>query len=183
MKNAHGIQGLWYIPHYLTQDEINILKENINNKYQFEPISNTAYSRRVSHYGYFYSYNHSGLKSADALPNELKELMTPERINKMTNEIVFTTAFNQIIINEYKPKQKISAHTDHVKLFGPIVACLTLGSSVPIQFTFKDQTIFVPVDEGSLYIMTGESRYQWKHQLQNNTKETRYSITYRHINV
>jgi hypothetical protein len=64
MENE-DIQGLYYIPHYLTNEEIKMLKDNFVNKYHFEPITNYPYSRKVAHFGYFYSYDHSGLKKAE----------------------------------------------------------------------------------------------------------------------
>jgi len=181
IKNAFDIQGLYYIPQYLTQDEITMLMDKINHDIHFQAISNAPHSRRVAHYGYFYSYDKSGLKPAEAIPDYLKCLATPEKINQiMDNHIL--KEFDQVIINEYGYKQKIAPHTDHIKLFGPIVACLTLGQATPIIFSHNDHYISVPVEEGSLYIMTSDARYKWKHSLQNNNHNKRYSITYRHIN-
>jgi hypothetical protein len=53
---------------------------------------------------------------------------------------------------------------------------------IQIVFTHQNQKVVIPVEEGSLYVMTDDARYKWKHQLQNNTTNTRYSITYRTIN-
>ncbi len=93
-----------------------------------------------------------------------------------------TSKMNQIIINEYKPGQQIAYHTDHIKLFGPVIACITIGQSIPIYFR-KAVVKQLDIKSGSMYIMTGEARYEWQHSLKNNTQDTRYSITYRTANA
>jgi alkylated DNA repair dioxygenase AlkB len=181
MANAFGINGLYYIPNYLKNSEINILLDKINNETNLLPISSSENSRRVAHYGYFYSYDRSGLKPADAIPNYLTKLTCSSRINSLVKNLI-TNEFDQVIINEYQPNQQIFYHTDHVKLFGPIIACITVGESVPIKFKLGDCVKKINVEEGSMYIMTGDARYKWKHSLRNNTNNIRYSITYRTIN-
>lgn len=175
ISNFNGIFGLFYIEDYLSEEKLNKIKKYLN-ELEFSAISSANNSRRVAHFGYYYSYDRTGLTPAPAIP---------EFLNDLVNDIEITskgfTTFDQVIINEYKPGQGIAPHTDHTKLFGPIIACITIGSSVPITFRNGDITKKLYIKEGSMYIMTKDSRYKWTHSLTNKSKDTRYSITYRAI--
>ena len=181
VENAFGIDGLYYIENYLTDNEIDYIMNMINNL-QFENIY-SAKSRRVAHYGYYYSYDRSGLKPAPAIPTDFGMLMCPERINAILDKKLLDSKFNQLIINEYKPGQQIAPHTDHTTQFGPIVACVTIGQAVPINFTDGQTNISANIKAASLYIMTGDSRYKYRHSLKNTGSDNRYSLTYRTINL
>jgi alkylated DNA repair dioxygenase AlkB len=179
-KDMAGITGLFYIENYLSATEMDLITEKLSTDIKFEGIYGKK-SRRVAQYGYYYSYDRSGLKVAPPIPNYLAALVSVDRINNLIENLI-TTNFDQLIINEYYPNQKIAYHTDHPSQFGPIIACLTVGQCVPINFMCDDQVTTIDVKPGSMYIMTGAARYQYKHSLKNNTNSTRYSLTYRTIN-
>lgn len=177
-----GIKGLWYIENYLSQDELAMIKEKITNgEIELDPISKSAISRKVAHYGYYYSYDKTGLKPAPVIPDYLENLVHAKRINDIVGTALIKIPFEQVIINEYQPGQQIAYHTDHTKLFGPIIACVTVGESVPIHFKHGETIKGINVEEGSMYIMTGDARYKWRHSLKNCSDNNRYSITYRTI--
>lgn len=182
-ENTDGINGLWYIKNYLSPIEIYSLKEKILvDQVKFEPITNSTNSRRVAHFGYYYSYDRSGLKEAPAIPDALSSIVDGCRINKLLGKNIIAEDFEQLIINEYKSSQQIAYHIDHVKQFGPVIACITIGQAVPISFKLGDTIKSVDIEEGSMYIMTGDSRYKWRHSLVNKNESNRYSLTYRTIN-
>ena len=172
-ENYQDIPGLWYIENYLSESESQEFKNYMVNV-KLEPISNAPTSRRVAHFGYYYSYDKSGLKPATSIPEWLSDLIDPN--------LPVSADFNQIIINEYKPGQQIAYHTDHLQLFGPVIACVTVGESIPISFRHDNIVKKLNIKSGSMYIMTKDSRYLWQHSLKNNTSNTRYSITYRTVN-
>src|SRR5690606_9977836 len=97
---------------------------------------------------------------------------------------------NQCIVNRYLPGQGISAHIDK-ETFGPVIACFTLGSGTDITFSRtldgNKVTIDKHVEPCSLYIMTGESRYNWKHEIKSRLydndvkRNTRISVTFRTV--
>jgi len=181
-QNTNNIKGLWYIENYLSLDELSTIKKKLKKDIKSEPITNSSMSGMVAHYGYYYSYDRSGLSVAPAIPDYLRKLIDPTRINDLVGANLITEKFEQLIINEYKPGQQIAYHTDHVKQFGPIIACITVGQAIPIKFKLDQKEKIIDVKEGSMYIMTGDARYQWKHSLKNNTDDNRYSLTYRTLN-
>lgn len=107
IENFEDIPGLFFIQNFLNSSEMAF----INNKLEsinFEPITPSINSRRVAHFGYHYSYDRSGLEPAAPIPEYMKILLIPLKQN-----------FDQMIINEYKPNQKITPHIDHPEQFGP----------------------------------------------------------------
>lgn len=179
-ENCHGIKGIWYIKNYLNKDEIKFIKNKINET-NFVPITAAPNSRRVAHFGYLYSYDRTGIKKTIDIPEYFQKLVTIDRINNTIKKDILDKEFQQLIINEYKSKQCIAYHTDHTSQFGPIIACITIGEPVPIRFKLDGIEKVVNIEEGSLYIMTGDARYKWKHSLKNNKNANRYSLTYRTI--
>lgn len=181
IQNALDIEGLFYIPNYLSTNELAMIKEKIVSDIYFQPITTSKFSRKVAHYGYYYSYDRSGLHEAPPIPDYLMDLVVPDRINQIIGSVLIEKPFEQLIINEYKPGQQIGHHVDHKTQFGPIIACITIGQSVPIQFKLSEITKIIKPEEGSLYLMTGDARYKWSHSLKNTLSENRYSLTYRTI--
>lgn len=181
INNAYDIPGLYYIKNYLNQLEINTIMNKIQSEIKFESISKATNSRQVSHFGYYYSYDRSGVTPADPIPDYLNDLVDINRINNICGENVICNSFDQLIINQYKPQQQIAPHIDHTTQFGPIIACITVGKSVPIIFSLESVKKIINVETGSMYIMTGDSRYLWKHSLKNTSDGNRYSLTYRTI--
>lgn len=115
------------------------------------------------------------------IPDYLANLVSANRINKTIGSDLITNSFEQLIINEYLPGQQIAYHIDHVTQFGPIVACITVGQAVPIKLKLNDIEKTINVEAGSMYIMTGDARYKWKHSLKNDTNCDRYFLTYRTV--
>jgi len=74
---------------------------------------------------------------------------------------------DQVIVNEYLPGQGISAHVDCVPCFGPDVAAISLGSACTMDFTSLEGGVKAPVrlEPGSLCVMTGPARYEWRHAI------------------
>ncbi|KAL6208433.1 hypothetical protein ACLB2K_019382 [Fragaria x ananassa] len=88
--------------------------------------------------------------------------------------------FDQLILNSYQPGEGICAHVDLMR-FEDGIAILSLESSCvmhfsPVEGTSEDflvdgekdpLTTKIPVylTPGSLILMSGEARYQWKHEI------------------
>lgn len=133
--------------------------------------------------GYLYSYSNN--KKPEKIGNgELPAWQTSLQSRIMEQHLNIKKPFDQMIINEYKPKQKISAHTDHTTYFDNIIVTLSLGSDS--KMIFRDKKCKIPPIEFQLQpktcvIMENDARYLFTHELSNNSKFTRISITWRHI--
>ncbi len=175
MEYEHNIvTGLFLIPRYLDTETCGKIEKQIN-KYKWTPVSNYKNSREVVQFGYTYSYDRSGVSKTDDIPAELLDL-TKEMNQKFNTKI----AFDQLIINKYEKGQGISAHVDHTKYFGDTILCITLMNPVTAIFTKNKQEVMIELEPGSVYIMSGDARYKWTHQMR-QTKGTRISLTYRTV--
>lgn len=98
--------------------------------------------------------------------------------------------FNQCIINNYKEGQGISPHIDYID-YGKVIGCFTLVSGAEMIFTLDDYKYNLYVNSNSLYIMSGESRYKYKHSMSSKLydiyknkkikRSRRISITFRNV--
>ncbi|MFE2530973.1 alpha-ketoglutarate-dependent dioxygenase AlkB [Streptomyces sp. NPDC059371] len=127
----------------------------------------TELRRRVQHYGHRYDYGRRSVTAdprtaADAPPLPSWALRQAERLAR---EGIMEPRADQVIVNEYQPGQGISAHVDCVPCFGPVVAAISLGSGCVMDFTHPadGEKTAVRLAPGSLCVMTGAARYDWRH--------------------
>lgn len=207
--------GLYYIPNFITQTESETILSELATNPNWVGVTVAENSRRVIHYGYLYSYTGGPLQPTEPIPclydsirsrigslcsstsslcvfeNPLTAFENPFSTVEQEIQTVTSPKFDQLIINKYLSGQGIASHIDHTTNFGPVIACLTLGSGVEIQFTRpKHESFKIYTEPNSLYIMSGDARYFWKHgiaQRKNDTVDgkirprgTRISLTFRH---
>nr|XP_043638414.1 alkylated DNA repair protein ALKBH8 homolog [Erigeron canadensis] len=83
--------------------------------------------------------------------------------------------FNQLIVNSYQPGEGICAHVDLMR-FEDGIALVSLESSCVMHFSRVEEEfasngkqaeakIPVHLTPGSLLLISGEARYQWKHEI------------------
>lgn len=184
------IPGFYYVKNYLSKKELKDIKQHLSKSNKWQGVGKSPTSRKVIHYGYNYSYNRTGITKAEDIPEMFSNLVTKDRINKAIGQEVLKEDMEQLIINEYKPGQGIAFHIDHTSYFGPVIVCITVGSGIEIDFVDgqdPSKKITYYVEEGSLYVMSDQARYRWKHGIQQRTMDgdkqrgTRHSLTYRTI--
>ena len=147
--------------------------------------------RRVQHYGYSYDYN-AGQLTTDAHIGALPDWLSIwcERLHK---DGVCSVQPDQVIVNEYLPGQGIASHIDRARCFGDPIIVISLGSSCIMDFT-HDKTgekIHKLLEPRSLYVLSGESRYDWLHGIRPRKTDRilgekvhrgrRVSITFRNV--
>ncbi len=181
--------GLTYIPNFLTQPQAGQLMNTLIESPAWTGVTSAPTSRQVIHFGYTYGYHGEGLWPTTPIPGPLMEPLAGI-LDRADSPIQKP---DQLIVNRYLPGQGISPHIDNARLFGETVTCLTLGSGCEIIFTRGVgegiESYCLYVEPGSLYIMSGPSRYQWAHSIAGNktdyvlgkrvTRGTRISLTYR----
>lgn len=71
--------------------------------------------------------------------------------------------FDQAIVNEYLPGQGIGLHSDHPD-FGPLVASLSLGSAVDMEFwSRKGDVCAARLFPRTMMLLSGPARASWRH--------------------
>ena len=145
----------------------------------FYSIDNKA-GRRICQYGYKYDYLTETCVKTTEIPQFYLDI-----INPVLQQQKIECKFNQVLINEYQPGQGIAPHVD-ANIFGDTIVCLTINSGAVIKFERREQEHEFYVDNGDVYIMQSEARYDYKHSQPARKKDqgygprgVRYSITYR----
>lgn len=159
-KMHNKIIGLYYI-----SDIGNILNAKAElDKETWIPLSNASNSRLVQHYGYKYNYSTSKItEKGQDFPDVItmfKNILTKNCLELGIIDSKYV--FNQCIVNKYLQNQGISQHID-VLAYGEVIGCFTIGHGASMTFTKDFEKEEVHVEENSLYIMSDESRYKWKH--------------------
>lgn len=155
------IPGLSYRTNALTEEQEQALLSYMDSdECVWTPITDSAKSRRVQHYGYRYDYKRRAVAEPTvAIPAEWFGLF--EGVDEAKGQ-----EWNQVIVNEYLPGQGISAHVDSLA-YGEVIQCYTLGSGATMRFTHavtgEVQELYA--EPRSVYVMSGEARYQWKHEM------------------
>lgn len=184
------IPGLYYVNDLKEDNMKNLITEL--DKLNWEKLSNNSNSRMVQHYGYKYDYKSHNINiKCQPIPLcliLLKNILT--NICVELNIINNNYEFNQCIVNNYLPGQGINKHID-VKKYGYVIGCFTLGGGANMTFKNKNKEEYLYVNPNSLYIMTGDSRYIWTHEMAQKKydivdnikikRERRISVTFRNV--
>lgn len=178
------IDGLYYFPNFISEQEHNALLTEIDTQAWLSDLK-----RRVQHYGYKYDYKARTISSESylgGLPPWLSDLQ-----KRLFAEKLFKQKPDQAIINEYLPGQGISAHVDCVPCFDDVIASLSLGSDVIMQFSSGEEKHDVFLERNSLIVLSGEARYKWKHAIPARKsdivdgmkldRQRRFSVTFRKV--
>ncbi|KAL4298788.1 alkylated DNA repair protein alkB homolog 8 [Arachis ipaensis] len=151
------VKGLWICTNFLSHRHQTHLLSAINSHNWFTPTTNNNQAMLFGHLPPW-AHHLSHLirtSSASILP---QPLLSREPF------------FDQMIVNMYLPGQGICPHVDLLR-FQDAIAILSLESSCVMHFTpLHSDSLQVPVllTPGSLVLMSGEARYQWKHQINRN---------------
>lgn len=173
------ISGLYYIKNIIKNHEEIIQKLD---KKEWKPLTKSDNSRMVQHYGFSYDYKKLNIKEKiKDIPDFLIKLKDNlYHICKHLNIIDKDYIFNQCIVNNYYKKQSISKHIDILD-FGKVICCYTLNDKAVMRFCKDKEKIDIEVEPNSLYIMSGDARYKWTHQMLSLKATRRISITYRMV--
>jgi alkylated DNA repair dioxygenase AlkB len=189
INNIENLNGFYYIENIIDDNYSKILIDNIDNK-EWKKLTNSDNSRLVQHYGYLYDYKNRNIyNKTDNIPDFMNDLINLLNLYCNNNDI-YTEPFNQCIINNYNIGQGISKHIDSLS-YGSVIACFTLNSGCYINFEYKDNKKSIYVKPNSLYILSGDARYKWTHEITGRKSDMidgikilrhrRISITFRNV--
>lgn len=185
MITAHPqIKGLYICEDIIDKKEE---KELVAEIYKNDWL--TDLHRAVQHYGYKYDYKKRRIDRNDLIgdlpvwTNKLeKNIFKVLKKNKI--DLPYDS-FDQLIINEYTKNQGITKHTDCVPCFMDGIFTITLINHGTMTFRRGEESHDVLLNRRSVAILTGESRYNWTHEIATNknkhfsTEKPRVSITFR----
>jgi alkylated DNA repair dioxygenase AlkB len=176
---------LTYIAEYITRSQHDELLAAID----LAPWQ-TNLKRRVQHYGYRYDYKTRSVDRSlylGSLPDWSIQLA-----QRLLGERLVAEIPDRLIVNKYQPGQGISPHIDCISCFGEAIASLSFGSSCMMEFTCPGSGNYaLLLEPRSIIIMTGESRYRWRHSIKvrrsnldkgsKKLRDRRVSLTFRKV--
>jgi alkylated DNA repair dioxygenase AlkB len=176
-RPARGPEGFRYQPDLITADEEAELISHLE-QLQFEPFNFQGHlaHRQVVGFGYRYDYSSRTVRPAPAIPDFLQPLR--QKIGVFSG--MEAEAFQQVLINQYKPGAGIGWHKDKPH-FEHVVG---VSLSAPCLFRFRQKVgagwerIYLPIEPRSAYLLTGPSRRLWEHSIPPLDAQ-RFSITLR----
>ncbi len=127
------------------------------------------------------------------VPDQYSDKVQKPCVPDQCSDKVQKPYWNQCIVNEYvsvkspdgkTKKQGITWHTDDVHAFGEAIACVTLGDPAEMDFRIGGLVQTIEPPAGSVYIMTGESRWVAQHRMRPASTDSyrrRVSVTFRHV--
>lgn len=172
--------GLRYLAEFLSAAAESRLLDQMSRV----PIHEAQYygysaKRRVASFGFSYDFALRKLDAAAPLPDFLFELRqaVADRLSLPPD------AFEQALINEYRPGTPLGWHRDTPEFES--VAGVSLGGSCRIRFRpfppkrgRDPKTFTLNAEPRSLYLMQDDARWKWQHSVA-PTRVQRWSITFR----
>jgi alkylated DNA repair dioxygenase AlkB len=170
-------EGFRYHRDLLTAQEETALAHELS-ALPFEPFDFHGYkaNRQVVGFGFRYDYGQRAVVDAAPLPSWLEPLR--EKIAEVFSRPA--RAFQQVLINEYRPGAGIGWHRDKPQ-FDEVVGVSLLA---PCTFRFRRKweqrwdRISLTVEPRSAYLLSGPSRTVWEHSVRPLSRH-RYSLTFR----
>ena len=167
VKKISKVPGLYVIKNLISKDNGKIIINKLDTNGKWKPLSLTKNSRKVQQYGFEYHYKSGNIKvPTDPMPDYIYTLSDKlTYICKKLDIIDDSYNFNQCIVNNYNKGQAISAHIDKTD-YGKVIGCYTVGTQAAIMaFTLGSQIYELKAKPNSLYIMSGDARWKWKHEM------------------
>ncbi len=192
LQFINSVPGLFYIDNLISPEYSQQLFHYLDNEAKWSPITDNPNSRVVQHYGYKYNYkSHHHKEMGNPIPDIFSELIQSLQQKSQELQLIDSSySFNQVIVNNYEPSQGISKHTD-IKSYGAVIGCYTIGSGATMRFRKNNEIVDIYVKPNSLYIMSGDARYLWTHEMPSTktdmcdgkrvVRSRRVSITFRNV--
>jgi alkylated DNA repair dioxygenase AlkB len=185
-RTSSEIEGLIYVPNFITESEEHNLTNSINNEPWLSDIK-----RRVQHYGYQYDYKARTINYSMFL-GDLPDwsMIIAQRLFKRNYVEDFP---DQLIVNEYQPGQGITNHVDCEPCFGETITSISLNSYCIMDFVniINKQKIEIMMEPRSLVVIHGPARHMWTHGIAQRKadhvngikydRQLRISLTFRKV--
>ena len=156
----NAIPGLVYRSDFITPSEEMQLIESIDSA-----PWNTELKRRVQHYGWRYDYKQRHIDESmhiGPLPDWAQELA-----HRLVRDGLMRHLADQVIVNEYREKQGISAHSDQPHVFHDEVGMVSLLETWNMVFRRRGSKhrVELPLERRSVTVLTKDARYEWTHEI------------------
>jgi alkylated DNA repair dioxygenase AlkB len=148
------VAGITYLPDYISQEAHDQFLLVVD-QHPWRP----SVDHDVQVYGYSYNHKQRAAIHVGELPGWAVPLA-----QRLHHEGHIRSVPNQLVVNAYPPGAGIFEHIDQ-SVFGDTVISVSLGSMCTIRFSHEDSARCeeMVLEPRSLLVLSGESRWQWKH--------------------
>ncbi|KAI9491574.1 hypothetical protein BDB00DRAFT_831991 [Zychaea mexicana] len=169
---SNQIPGLILIEDFVGREEEAAMIDAVDdNQWCGLGISpNPELKRRTQQYGHLFSYRYRKvLEELGPLPEFSSAI-----VDRIMKQELMPNVPNHLLVNEYNLGQGIMPHTDAPALFGPAILSLSLLSACVMKFTHVEtgHTLDILLPRLSMVVMTGDSRYKYKHSISKDHIDT-----------
>jgi len=176
------VRGLVVLLDYLTPEEESALLTSVDSVEWCLSQS----GRRKQDYGPKINFLAKRAKFNESCRSLPRALIGPlvERLRKDLPHIMNTFVPAEMAALEYTPERgsHIDPHLDDVWAWGPRIVGVNLLGGGKMVFEKEGQAVEVSLPRRSVYLLTGESRYEWKHGIPaSSIPHRRVSLTIREL--
>jgi alkylated DNA repair dioxygenase AlkB len=173
-------EGFQYFPDFITeQEEQQLLKEISSIQLNTFNFQGYEAKRKVASFGYDYSFDKRTVSKGKEIPIAFDWLILRVALKLSLS----AEKFAELLITEYPIGSVINWHRDAPPF--DVIAGISLNSACVFKLRpheklnqSRGNTISIPVQRRSLYIIQGLARSDWQHSI-SPVKQVRYSITLR----
>ena len=176
------VPGLILVPDFLSKKDEQWLADEIDAQ---EWIMNRARTRRIQVYGPYHNAQYKIIpgkysKHPEFIA-ELVELLFQRIDNQQLSDKLRDEQLTEVYINEYTAGQTLQQHFDHRSTYEENIIGISCLSDVQLAFSCGSKVYEQNVPRRSLYIMSGDSRFKYKHGIRTPAAARRLSVTFRTI--
>jgi alkylated DNA repair dioxygenase AlkB len=178
-----SVRGLIIIENFLNEAEEEWLVEEIESQ---NWIKNRNGTRDIQIYGPYHNSRYKIIPGKYSKhPDFIKDLIVllKDRLDIELSPKLGDEQLTEVYINKYERGQKLRQHFDHRSTFEEQIFGISCLSDVVMNFTEGYINKQVTIPNRSLYIMTDDSRFFYKHGIRNPVTETRISVTLRTVRI
>lgn len=158
MHPGTPVPGLIILPEWVSSSEEDTLLDVLET-YPWIQLTR----RRVQYHGYRYDVRAASSKELYLGPLAPWLLTLAQKLYRAG---LIKDCPDAALVNEYLPGQGIGHHVDDTWAFSETILILNLGSSLEMEFVRGSEIRAVFVENRSLLVMSGDSRYEWQHGIQ-----------------
>jgi len=187
------IKGLYIIPNVFNDEEHNFYMEKLKN----DSCNKCPQIHMANEHGWkFIPVRENGLilkRTRDdylGFPDWMDNLKL-HTIRKLKQFLTRDFNINHVLINKYEIDDGCHDHIDELEFWTDFIIGVSFGSSTVMKFSNDKSIIDVNIPKNSIYVMTGDVRYNWTHgidfQKSDNIygkirdRDIRISVTFREI--
>lgn len=176
-----NVDGLYLITNVFEQQQYNDINELLN-QLTYSQVGNICRQVHVAtEFGWTFLplYGENGeiiKRTIDSYLGKFPELITNiwdvvsdklscinDLPSSLQNCIIHKIYPDHLLINQYQPEDGCIPHVDELEFWEDWVVGISFGSGCMFNFTLDKKKINVYVPENSVYVLTKDARYKWKH--------------------